>query len=115
MLEPGLPAVAAGMGLDTSSRSTFWPDRAAVELAAPVQHSFREAGVRATDHQAEMARFAKFAELEEAAGRPWCAEWAWIVPPIGGLDLSPVVVLIVLQLLQIFLDRLYVYLLLHFN
>ncbi len=38
-----------------------------------------------------------------------------IVPPIGGLDLSPVVVLIVLQLVQIFLDRLYFYLLLHFN
>jgi nitric-oxide synthase len=79
-----LPAVAAGMGLDMSSRSTFWPDRAAVELAAAVHHSFREAGVMVTDHQAEMARFAKFAEREQATGRPWCAEWAWIVPPIGG-------------------------------
>jgi YggT family protein len=38
-----------------------------------------------------------------------------IVPPIGGLDLSPVVVLIAIQLVQIFLDRLYAYLLLHFN
>jgi nitric-oxide synthase len=79
-----LPAVAAGMGLDTSSRSTFWPDRAAVELAAAVDHSYRQAGVMVTDHQAEMARFARFAAAEEASGRPWCAEWSWIVPPIGG-------------------------------
>jgi nitric-oxide synthase len=79
-----LPAVAAGMGLDMSSRSTFWPDRAAVELAAAVHHSYREAGVMVTDHQAEMTRFTRFAAAEEATGRPWCAEWAWIVPPIGG-------------------------------
>lgn len=79
-----LPAVARGMGLDTSSRSTFWPDRAAVELAAAVHHSYRAAGVMVTDHQAEMTRFARFAEMEEAAGRPWCADWAWIIPPIGG-------------------------------
>ena len=79
-----LPAVAEGMGLDTSSRSTLWPDRAAVELAVAVQHSFRAAGVMVTDHQAEMERFARFAELERATGRPWCAQWEWIVPPIGG-------------------------------
>jgi nitric-oxide synthase len=79
-----LPAVARGMGLDMSSRSTFWPDRAAVELAAAVHHSFKAAGVMVTDHQSEMTRFARFAEQEEAAGRPWCAEWSWIVPPISG-------------------------------
>lgn len=79
-----LPAVAAGMGLDTSSVSTFWPDRAAVELAVAVQHSFRAAGVMATDHQSETRRFARFAEAEEDAGRPWCADWPWIVPPVSG-------------------------------
>ena len=79
-----LPAVAEGMGLDTSSRSTLWPDRAAVELAVAVQHSFKAAGVMVTDHQSEMQRFARFAELERSLGRPWCAEWEWIVPPIGG-------------------------------
>jgi nitric-oxide synthase, bacterial len=78
-----LPAVAAGMGLDMSSRSTLWPDRAAVELAVAVQHSFRKAGVMATDHQAEARRFMRFAQAEEAAGRPWCADWAWANPPIG--------------------------------
>lgn len=79
-----LPAVAEGMGLDTSSRSTFWPDRAAVELAAAVHHSFKAAGVMVTDHQSELQRFARFAELEQAAGRAWCADWGWIVPPISG-------------------------------
>lgn len=79
-----LPAVAAGMGLDTSRESTLWRDRAAVELAVAVTHSFAAAGVMATDHQTETRRFQKFAEAEAAAGRPWCADWGWIVPPIGG-------------------------------
>jgi nitric-oxide synthase, bacterial len=79
-----LPAVAAGMGLDMSSESTLWRDRAAVELAVAVTHSFRRAGVMATDHQTETRRFEKFAAAEAAAGRPWCADWGWIVPPIGG-------------------------------
>jgi nitric-oxide synthase len=79
-----LPAVASGMGLDMSSRSTFWPDRAAVELAAAVHHSFKAAGVMVTDHQAEMQRFERFVQLEQATGRAWCADWPWIVPPIGG-------------------------------
>jgi nitric-oxide synthase len=78
-----LPAVAAGMGLDMSSVATFWPDRAAVELAVAVQHSFRAAGVMATDHQTEARRFVRFAENEEASGRPWCADWSWINPPIS--------------------------------
>jgi nitric-oxide synthase len=79
-----LPAVAQGMGLDTSSLSTLWPDRAAVELAVAVHHSYRAAGVMVTDHQSEMVRFARFTEVEQISGRPWCADWAWIVPPVGG-------------------------------
>jgi nitric-oxide synthase, bacterial len=78
-----LPAVAAGMGLDMSSLATFWLDRAAVELAVAVQHSFRAASVMATDHQTEARRFVQFAETEEASGRPWCADWSWVNPPIS--------------------------------
>jgi len=78
-----LPAVAAGMSLDMSSVATLWPDRAAVELAVAVQHSFRAANVMATDHQTEARRFVQFAENEEASGRPWCADWSWINPPIS--------------------------------
>jgi nitric-oxide synthase len=84
-----LPAVAAGMRLDTSSESTLWRDRAAVELAVAVTHSFKAAGVMATDHQTETRRFMKFAETERAAGRPWSADWGWIVPPIGGSTTPP--------------------------
>jgi nitric-oxide synthase, bacterial len=79
-----LPVVATGMGLDISRLDTFWADRAAVELAVAVQHSFKTAGVMATDHQSEMRRFMRFADGEEKAGRAWCAEWGWIVPPISG-------------------------------
>ncbi|MDQ2810435.1 MAG: nitric oxide synthase oxygenase [Actinomycetota bacterium] len=78
-----LPKVAAGMGLNVSSVATFWPDRAALELAVAVQHSFRAAGVMVTDHQSEARRFMRFAEAEEASGRPWCADWSWINPPIS--------------------------------
>jgi nitric-oxide synthase len=79
-----LPAVAEGMGLDTTTLSTLWRDRAVTELAAAVQHSFRAAGVMATDHQTEAARCAVFLAAEEAAGRPCPADWAWIVPPLSG-------------------------------
>jgi nitric-oxide synthase len=78
-----LPVVAAGMGLDISSTSTFWPDRAAVELAVAVQHSYRAAGVMATDHHAEARRFMRFAADEQEAGRLWCADWSWVNPPIS--------------------------------
>jgi nitric-oxide synthase len=79
-----LPAVAAGMRLDMSCEASLWRDRAAVELAVAVTHSFKMAGVMASDHQTETRRFMRFIEAEQAAGRPWCADWSWIVPPVGG-------------------------------
>jgi nitric-oxide synthase, bacterial len=78
-----LPAVAKGMGLDTSRLDTFWLDRAAVELAVAAHHSFKMAGVMVTDHQSEARRFCRFAENEEAAGRPWSADWSWVNPPVS--------------------------------
>ena len=30
-----------------------------------------------------MVRFADFARREEEAGREWCADWAWVNPPIS--------------------------------
>ena len=78
-----LPAVAQGMGLDTSRLDTFWLDRAVVELAVAAHYSFKRAGVMVTDHQNEACRFSRFAENEEAAGRPWCADWSWVNPPVS--------------------------------
>jgi len=45
-----LPAVARGMGLDTSNDRTLWKDRALVELTTAVLHSFDQAGVSIIDH-----------------------------------------------------------------
>jgi len=36
-----------------------------------------------------------------------------IIPPIGGLDLSPIVVLLAIGVLQIFFDRLFASLIIH--
>lgn len=79
-----LPAVAARMGLDTSSNRTLWKDRALVELAVAVQHSYAQAGVMSTDHHTETARLARFVAAEEDAGRVCPVDWSWVVPPISG-------------------------------
>ena len=79
-----LPAVAAGMGLDTSTDLSLWKDRAMTELNFAVLHSFHQAGVTVTDHHTESARFLKHLEREEQAGRACPADWAWIVPPAAG-------------------------------
>ena len=79
-----LPAVAAGMGLDISSDTNLWKDRALTELNFAVLHSFTAAGVTITDHHTESARFLKHLAREEQAGRACPADWAWIVPPTAG-------------------------------
>ena len=79
-----LPAVAAGMGLDISSDTNLWKDRALTELNFAVLHSFTAAGVTITDHHTESARFLKHLAREEQAGRACPADWAWIVPPAAG-------------------------------
>jgi len=79
-----VPVVARLMGLDMSSETTLWRDRALVELNRAVLHSYERAGVRITDHHTEAARFLEHVRREEAAGREVPADWSWIVPPISG-------------------------------
>jgi nitric-oxide synthase len=79
-----LPLIAERMGLDTSSPSTLWRDRAVVELTVAVQHSFEVAGVSITDHHTESGRFLTHLAREEAAGRRCPADWSWVVPPLSG-------------------------------
>ncbi|MGI8336140.1 nitric oxide synthase oxygenase [Actinomadura scrupuli] len=79
-----LPAVAAGLGLDTAREASLWRDRALVELNVAVLHSFRTAGVTITDHHTESRRFLIHLDREERAGRVCPADWSWIVPPISG-------------------------------
>jgi nitric-oxide synthase, bacterial len=84
-----IPIIAARLGLDTSTESTLWRDRALVELNRAVLWSYEKAGVRIADHHTESRLFLTHLEREERAGRPTPADWSWIVPPISG-GLTPV-------------------------
>ncbi|HUO90651.1 MAG TPA: YggT family protein [Rhizomicrobium sp.] len=46
----------------------------------------------------------------DAITDPVFRQFRRIIPPIGGLDISPVFVLLVIGLLQVFFDRLFIYL-----
>jgi nitric-oxide synthase, bacterial len=76
-----LPAIAARMGLDTTTDRTLWKDKAITELNLAVLHSFTTAGVTISDHHTESARFLQHLAREERHGRPCPADWTWIVPP----------------------------------
>lgn len=84
-----VPVVARRMGLDMTSESTLWRDRALLELNRAVLHSFDKAGVRISDHHTESRLFITHVERENAAGRQAPADWSWIVPPVSG-GLTPV-------------------------
>jgi nitric-oxide synthase len=79
-----MPVVADKLGLDVSSESTLWRDRALVELNRAVLWSFARAGVRISDHHTESLRFLAHVEREHRAGRSTPADWTWIVPPLSG-------------------------------
>jgi nitric-oxide synthase, bacterial len=84
-----LPLIAERLGLDTSSETTLWRDRALVELNVAVLHSYRAAGVRISDHHTESRRFLAHVAGEERHGRSVPADWSWIVPPLSG-GITPV-------------------------
>lgn len=78
-----LPAVAAAFGLNTSSETTLWKDRALVELNVAVLHSFKKAGVSIVDHHTAATQFAMFEQREEKAGRELTGDWVWLIPPVS--------------------------------
>ncbi|MET9822463.1 nitric oxide synthase oxygenase [Streptomyces sp. NPDC006349] len=84
-----LPLIAARLGLDTSSETTLWRDRALVELNVAVLDSFTDADVKISDHHTESRRFLTHLAKEERAGRSVPADWSWIVPPVSG-GITPV-------------------------
>jgi nitric-oxide synthase len=79
-----LPFLARRLGLDMSSETTLWRDRALVELNRAVLWSFARMGVRIADHHTEARRFMAHIEREARAGRAVPADWTWIVPPMSG-------------------------------
>ncbi|MEC0184372.1 nitric oxide synthase oxygenase [Paenibacillus peoriae] len=78
-----LPQVAELMGLDTTSETTLWRDRALVELNIAVLHSFKKAGVSIVDHHTAAAQFRLFEEREAKAGRELTGDWTWLIPPLS--------------------------------
>jgi hypothetical protein len=77
-------AIAEALGLDTSSETTLWRDRAFLELNAAIITSFQAARVTLVDHQTASRQFIVHEMREKRAGRECPAQWSWIVPPLGG-------------------------------
>lgn len=78
------PIVAQRMGLDTSTNSSFWRDRALIEINSAVLHSFREDGVTIVDHHTASEQFIRHLENEKSSGRKVPGDWSWLVPPLSG-------------------------------
>ncbi|MGG3800711.1 nitric oxide synthase oxygenase [Metabacillus fastidiosus] len=78
-----LPKIASIMGLDTSINTTFWKDRALIELNTAVVYSFKKAGVSIVDHHTAAAQFKRFEENEEKCGRAITGDWTWLIPPVS--------------------------------
>ncbi|WP_017381261.1 nitric oxide synthase oxygenase [Paenisporosarcina sp. TG-14] len=81
--------VAKQLELDTSSTTTFWRDRALVELQHAVYASFKQAGVQIVDHYTAAQQFQTFREKEDKLQREVKGDWTWLVPPISP-SLTPI-------------------------
>ena len=75
--------VADCLGLDTSSTTTFWRDRALVEMQIAVYSSFKNAGIRIVDHYTAAQQFQVFREKEEKQDREAKGDWTWLIPPVS--------------------------------
>ncbi|WP_239614603.1 nitric oxide synthase oxygenase [Cohnella mopanensis] len=78
-----LPAIADKLGLDRSSNTNLWKDRALLELNAAVIHSFKSNGVSIVDHHTAAEQFMTFMKREEAQDRAVNARWSWLIPPMS--------------------------------
>ncbi|MFF2482532.1 nitric oxide synthase oxygenase [Paenibacillus sp. NPDC058071] len=78
-----LPQVAKLMGLDTTTNTSLWKDRALVELNAAVIHSFKLNGVSIVDHHTAAEQFMRFEKQEKESGREITGRWSWLIPPMS--------------------------------
>ncbi|MBW4084494.1 nitric oxide synthase oxygenase [Paenibacillus sp. S150] len=78
-----LPAVADLLGLDRSTSTSLWKDRALLELNRAVLHSFKLAGVSIVDHHTAADQFVRFQEQEKQRGRQVSGKWGWLIPPMS--------------------------------
>ncbi|MBY0009206.1 nitric oxide synthase oxygenase [Paenibacillus typhae] len=78
-----LAAVADLLGLDRSTNTSLWKDRALLELNRAVLHSFKLAGVSIVDHHTAADQFVRFQEQERQKGREVSGKWHWLIPPMS--------------------------------
>lgn len=78
-----LPKVASILGLDTSTTTSLWKDKAIIELNIAVIHSFKEAGVSIVDHHTAATQFKHFEDTEQTCGRKITGDWTWLIPPVS--------------------------------
>jgi nitric-oxide synthase len=78
-----LPAVAELLGLDRSTNTSLWKDRALLELNRAVLHSYKQAGVSIVDHHTAADQFVRFQEQEKQRGREVSGKWGWLIPPMS--------------------------------
>ncbi|MCD9021901.1 nitric oxide synthase oxygenase [Cohnella silvisoli] len=78
-----LPAIANLMGLDRSTNTSLWKDRALLELNTAVIHSFKLNGVSIVDHHTAAEQFMRFMKREQDNGRNVNARWSWLIPPMS--------------------------------
>ncbi|WP_405105242.1 nitric oxide synthase oxygenase [Paenibacillus sp. FSL K6-1217] len=78
-----LPAVADLLGLDRSTNTSLWKDRALLELNRAVLYSFKQAGVSIVDHHTAADQFIRFQEQEKQQGREVSGKWGWLIPPMS--------------------------------
>ncbi|MFC5701199.1 nitric oxide synthase oxygenase [Cohnella faecalis] len=78
-----LPIVARSLGLDTSSASSLWKDRALLELNVAVLNSFKARKASIVDHHTAAQQFAMFQRNEEKSGRDVTGRWSWLIPPMS--------------------------------
>jgi len=78
-----LPIIAQKMGLDISTNTTFWKDRALIELNEAVHSSFRANKVNIVDHHTASEQFMLFQQQEKEEGREVNGRWSWLIPPLS--------------------------------
>lgn len=80
--------IGRAMGLDTTTNSTLWRDRVALEMNAAVLHSFQSAGATIVDQHTISDQFQTHLR-NEMRGRGGCpADWVWLTPSQSG-SLTP--------------------------
>jgi nitric-oxide synthase len=78
-----LPMIADLLGLDRSTNTSLWKDRALLELNAAVIHSFKQSGVSIIDHHTASEQFMTFMKREQEKERSVNARWSWLIPPMS--------------------------------